>query len=225
MHLRKRYRTLLGIVILLIVVKIYVHFSYKSFAYYTNQAWNPVVKCDNTKQHLQQLVDLTHDVHHILKKMDIEHWLIYGSIWGAKRVEGPLPWDNDVDIGFSGESYSFSSRSLDEFLKPFKDAGMSVNNKWRQSGTITISKKNLPLSLDLFAFYEHNGWKKRTGIEPWLFFLNYNYYHTFPSWTVEPPLPEVRFGHFNISIPKGEFTALKFLYRDNWWTELKPKGC
>lgn len=197
-----------------------------SFSNYMNPPWNPVRRCSNSRHDLQQLVDLAYDVHQVLTKLNIDHWLMYGSIFGAMRMEGPLPWDNDVDIGFSGDCASFASfESIDNFLIPFKDAGLIVTNKWTQSGTIVFSRPNQTLTVDLFALYEHNGWKKRRGLESWLFFVNYNYHHTFPSWVVEPPLPQAKFGHFNIPLPKGGFEILKYLYRDNWWKEMRPRGC
>ena len=65
----------------------------------------------------------------------------------------------------------------------------------------------------------------RTGIESWAFALNYRIYHSFPAWLVEPELPHVKFGFFNISIPKGGIEILKHLYPFNWWKEVRPRGC
>ena len=88
-----------------------------------------------------------------------------------------------------------------------------------------IHKEGLWLSVDLFAFYNHGGTMTRTGIESWAFALNYRIYHSFPAWLVEPELPQVKFGFFNISIPKGGIEILKHLYPFNWWKEVRPRGC
>ena len=156
--------------------------------------------------------------------MKIRHWLMYGSIWGAYRIGKPLPWDNDVDIGFDGEG-RFANMTLSEFLIPFTAEGLKVSNKWIQSGTIVIHKEGLSLSVDLFAFYNHGGTMTRRGIEAWIFFLNYRMYHSFPARLVEPELPQMKFGFFNISIPKGGIEILKHLYPYNWWKEVRPRGC
>ena len=132
--------------------------------------------------------------------------------------------DNDVDIGFEGEG-RFADMTLSEFFAPFKAAGLTVQNKWTQSGTIVISKEGLWLSVDLFAFYNDKGTMRRRGLESWFFALNYRTYHSFPAWVVEPDLPQVKFGFFNISIPKGGIEIMKHLYPYNWWKEVRPEGC
>ena len=65
---------------------------------------------------------------------------MYGSIWGAHRIGKPLPWDNDVDIGFDGEGI-FADMTLDEFLAPFVAAGFKASNKWIQKGTMKFTKR------------------------------------------------------------------------------------
>ncbi|XP_020625367.1 fukutin-related protein-like [Orbicella faveolata] len=223
MRLRK-WRLLIRLVIGLSLVGMYVYINLQSFAYYTNRMWAPVVSCQNSKLEMDQLLEITYKVHKILDDMKIRHWLMYGSIWGARRIGKPLPWDNDVDIGFDGEG-RFADMTLSEFLAPFTAAGLKVNNKWMQSGTIVIHKEDLWLSVDLFAFYNHGGTMRRRGLEAWFFALNYRTYHSFPAWLVEPELPQVKFGFFNISIPKGGNEILKHLYPYNWWKEVRPGGC
>ena len=205
-------------------VGLYVYLNLKSFAYYTNKPWHPVTKCQNTEQEMQQLLNLTFQVHQILDSLEIEHWLMYGSIWGAMRVQAPLPWDNDVDFGFHGEG-RFSEYSIGQVIAPFKAKGLSVNNKWFQSGTLTVSKDDWPLTVDMFAFYNNKGWMQRRGLESWIAWLNYRTHHTYPAWVVELPLPKSRFGFFNISVPRGGIEIMKYLYRDNWWKEVKPQIC
>ena len=223
MRLRKQ-RLFIRLVVSLSLAGVYVYSNLQSFAYYTNRMWAPVVSCQNSELEIDQLLEITYIVHKILDNMKIKHWLMYGSIWGAHRIGKPLPWDNDVDIGFDGEG-RFADMTLSEFLIPFMAAGLKVRNKWIQSGTIVIHKEGLRLSVDLFAFYNHGGTMRRRGIEAWLFALNYRIYHSFPAWLVEPELPQVKFGFFNISIPKGGIEILKHLYRYNWWKEVRPRGC
>lgn len=223
MFLRRR-RLVVHFVVLLAVAGIYVHVNLQSFAYYTNRWWKPVVACRSSDDEMSQLLDLAFEVHKILDSMMVRHWLMYGSIWGAHRIGRPLPWDNDVDIGFAGEGV-FADMTLSEFFAPFKAAGLEVQNKWTQSGTIVISKPGLWLSVDLFAFYNDRGTMRRRGLESWFFALNYRIYHSFPAWVVEPELPQAKFGFFNISVPKGGIEIMKHLYPYNWWKEVRPEGC
>lgn len=223
MRSRKR-RLLIRLIIGLGLMGIYVHASLQSYAHYTDRFWAPVVVCQNSDLEMEQLLNLAYKVHKILEDMKIRHWLMYGSIWGALRIGKPLPWDNDVDLGFDGEG-RFAEMTLPEFLAPFKAAGFKVVNKWTQSGTIVIHKEGLRLSLDLFAFYNHGGTMRRTGLESWFFPINYRTYHSFPAKLVEPELPQVKFGFFNISVPKGGIEIMKHLYPYNWWKEVRPGGC
>ena len=82
-----------------------------TYVYITAQSHADYVKvrtsvCDRPEEELEQLVKLAHQVHSILNSLGIEHWLMYGSIFGARRVQKPLPWDYDVDIGVKGEQFS-----------------------------------------------------------------------------------------------------------------------
>ena len=223
--MRRRKRSLLiRLVIGLGLVGTYVYFNLQNGAYYANRMWGSVISCQNSELEIDQLLEITYKVHKILDDMKIRHWLMYGSIWGAHRIGKPLPWDNDVDIGFDGEG-RFADMTLSEFLIPFMAAGLKVSSKWMLKGAVVIHKEGLRLSVDLFAFYNHGGTMTRRGIEAWLFALNYRIYHSFPAWLVEPELPQVKFGFFNISIPKGGIEILKHLYRYNWWKEVRPPGC
>ena len=193
--------------------------------YAGNKPWSPSPKCKNSQQEIDRLVQLTYKVHAILENMGIDCWLMYGSIWGPLRgLEGPLPWDDDVDLAINGDG-QFSQMTFEEFKALFTVLGLSVESRLWQSSLIVISEKGRWPSLDLFVFYDYNGMMKRPGIESWLMPINYRLYHTFPSSLVKQRLPKVKFGFFNISIPRNGIEVMKHLYPHNWWKVVKPKGC
>jgi len=169
---------------------------------------------------------MAYTVHKILDDFGIEHWLMYGSVFGAVRVHGPLPWDNDVDIGFNG-SGRFASMNFKEFLSAFESKGLKVYYKrWITSNVMKVYSDDLPhIKVDLFAMYDYNGWMKRAGLETWIFALNYNLHDTFPARLVKKPLPRVRFGFFNMTVPREGIEIQKYLYPDDWWQEVKPITC
>ena len=52
----------------------------------------------------------------------------------------------------------------------------------------------------------------RSGYESWLFYIHYRFRHSFPSKLLQHPLPKVKFGSFNFSVPRGGIEIMKHLY-------------
>ena len=210
---------------LLISTVVWLKVNFNSPGRYTgNKPWGPSPKCKNSKDEIDHLVQLTYKVHTILKIMEIDCWLMYGSIWGPLRgFEGPLPWDDDVDLGIHGGG-KFSQMKFEDFKAFFTAAGLSIQSRLWLNSRISIFENDWP-SLDLFVFYDYNGMMRRPGIEPWLTPIHFRLYHSFPASLVELPLPKVKFGFFNISVPRKGIEVMKHLYPNNWWKVVKPVNC
>lgn len=214
--------------ILFILLFLYITLNLRNYGLYTgNHPFFGAQPCEylNPKQK-EQLLDMAYTVHKILEGFGMEHWLMYGSVFGAFRLEGPLEWDNDVDIGFNGSGV-FASMTFDEFMKPFTAKGLKVYHKrWITSNVMKVYQDDRPhIKVDLFAFYNYRGWMKRAGLETWLLALNYNLHDTFPARLLKKPLPEVRFGNFTMPVPREGIEIQKYLYPDDWWREVKPVTC
>ena len=210
--------------ILLCCVLTYIGASLVDYDRYTgNKFWRPVPECFDSQDHTNRLTKLAHKIHLILESMGIEHWLMYGSLWGPLRgIPGPLPWDHDVDIGMNGDG-NFSKIPVDEFKARFEAAGLGVVDELKVRGSFSVLGKNE--SLGLFLFYNRRGIMMRSGYEPWVLYIHYRLRHTFPARLVQQPLPKVRFGSFNISFPRGGIEIMKHLYPFNWWKVVKPANC
>jgi len=86
--------------------------------------------------------------------MGIEHWLMYGSLWGPLRgIPGPLPWDHDVDIGMNGDG-NFSKIPVDEFKARFEAVGLGVVDEVKVSGSFSVLGNNESLGCFYFTIIE-----------------------------------------------------------------------
>ena len=212
------------IVTLLVAVVIYIGASLVDVDGYTgNKFWRPVTPCFKSKQHTAGLIQLAHKTHLVLDSMGVDHWLMYGSLWGPLRgIPGPLPWDHDVDIGIDGNG-NFKKIPLKNFKAKFEAAGLGLIDKLQESRYLSV--KGYGESAGLFLYYNYRGTMMRSGYESWLFYIHYRFRHSFPAKLVQHPLPKVKFGSFNISVPRGGIEIMKHLYPTNWWKVVKPKSC
>ena len=195
--------------------------------YNASHPFFPAQPCNYlSSEQKEQFYNLAYTVHGILDELGIGHWLLYGSIFGAYRRQGILPWDTDVDMALNG-SGKFASMNFGEFLSAFKLKGLKVDlSRWTRSSLIKIaSDDRFRIKIDLFAFYNYRGWMKRAGIETWIFALHYNNFHAFRARLIEKPLPQVRFGLKKMPVPREGMEIQRHFYPDDWWMELKPATC
>ena len=224
-----RRRLKLTVVVFVAFVLMYVGLSFMNFSPYTgNKVWKTTPPCFDSNKPRTSLVKLAHKMHLILDSMGIEHWLMYGSLWGPLRgIPGPLPWDYDVDIGINGDDGNFSKVPFEEFKARFTSAGLKVTDKSLRSGNLMLVDQNSENGEkgEVFIFYNHRGVMTLAGYETWIFYINYRVYNSFPAVLVKQPLPKVRFGFFNISAPRGGIEIMKYLYPFSWWKVVKPANC
>ena len=211
-------------VTLLVAVLIYIGANLVDVDGYTgNKFWRPVTPCFKSKQHTAGLIELAHKTHLVLDSMGVDHWLMYGSLWGPLRgIPGPLPWDHDVDIGIDGNG-NFKKIPLEKFKAQFEAAGLGLIDKFQESRYLSV--KGYGESVGLFLYYNYRGTMMRSGYESWLFYIHYRFRHSFPAKLLQHPLPKVKFGSFNISVPRGGIEIMKHLYPTNWWKVVEPKSC
>ena len=216
----------LVLLFVMIAIIVWLKINFNTPGRYTgNNPFGPMPKCNNSKEEIDRLVQLTYKVHAVLESMGIDCWLMYGSLWGPLRgIEGPLPWDDDVDLAIKGED-NFSQLNFEEFEAKFTSAGLLIENRLRLHSRVTVSEKGVWPFLDLFVFYDYKGMMKRPGIEPWIEPIHFQLYHSFPSRLIERPLPKVKFGFFFISVPRNGIEIMKHLYPKSWWKVEKPVNC
>ena len=188
-----------------------------------DSAQTPVFPCKRTAEEAKALRELFYDVHEVLDELKVRHFLIYGSIWGAMRSQGPLPWDYDIDLGIYGDQ-EFSKIPRAKFVKAFQKRGIRVNDKMHQASVFYLSRGKFA-QVDLDVFFNYNGWMQRAGWISWVLFYNYRTYHTFPAWMLQEPLPRLQFFDVQMPVPRGGKKILKYLYPKDWERPFTPAAC
>jgi len=88
------------------------------------------VRCDfivseKRKKVWKTQIDMALEVKHICEKYKIKYFIIWGTLLGAVRHKGYIPWDDDFDIAFSRRDYErFCRIARKEITEPyfFQDA-------------------------------------------------------------------------------------------------------
>ncbi|XP_065839255.1 uncharacterized protein [Oscarella lobularis] len=203
-------------------VFIYIYVCYDDYSNYLKR--ESKVACQRTSVELDRLVRAVHGVDDVLNRLNIPHFLVCGTLYGALRNGGPLPWDDDADFVVNADDmFKFAPDQVAELFK--RELNMSVH--WSSTfGRYRIFYHGYE-GVDLLLYYDYwrNGWMHRAASQSWYFFLNYRWHHVFPARLLEPPYERLPFGGRNMTVPRNGIEIHKYLYTFDWYKTVRPKGC
>lgn len=87
----------------------------------------------------------------LCEKMHIRYWLYYGTLLGAKRHGGFIPWDDDIDLGIMRSDLC----KLADYLKDDQYFTIDIlyNTEWADRVyKFRFKGEDLPVYVDLFPF-------------------------------------------------------------------------
>lgn len=113
-------------------------------------------------------LDLLFKFDEVCRKHHLNYTLAYGSLLGAIRHQGIIPWDDDVDVFMLREDYEILKTLKDEFQPPYflqipgEDGYLYSYAKVRNSNTTALSYSfryssfNQGIPLDIFILDNYN---------------------------------------------------------------------
>ena len=173
------------------------------YAYILEHDWRYVTLSDEqvkkyriSEEKAIALYQLMKDTHELLGKNNINYWIEGGTLLGAVRHQGIIPFDDDLDIGIMHEE----EIHLQQILPQFEQLGYTVSFK----RSYNICKK---ACLDIFVFYKEQNKFIHTNLTtrnkyPNDFFYDYELY----------PLQKYKFGSIEVYGPANPKANLDRLY-------------
>lgn len=78
----------------------------------------------------------------ICDRHNIDYFMVYGALLGTVREGGPIPWDNDIDIGMTRENYMRFLEVAPKELDPRNQINIMGSGSVKYLSELKIGRKN-----------------------------------------------------------------------------------
>jgi lipopolysaccharide cholinephosphotransferase len=162
-----------------------------------------------SKSYIKQLYKLNNTIHNIFLEYEIPYWADGGTLLGAIRHKGIIPWDNDIDYGILYEDVKFLQRNQG-IRKAFIAKGYKIVT--HRDGWMNIEQIKKPgVVADLFP-YKLRGDKLNHSGEA----ARYSWPKCYHMYSDVFPLKEYKFGSGIVLGPKTPKPMLDKCYGKSW---------
>lgn len=113
------------------------------------------------RRHQLEAVEALKEVDRIFKKNNIDYYLLAGSVLGAVRHKGFIPWDDDIDVGILWKDKDKAIEALKEIPEPYEWVHRSIDRSFpRMYGKVLKERRGL---VDVFVLVKtsDNALKRR----------------------------------------------------------------
>jgi lipopolysaccharide cholinephosphotransferase len=219
----------------------YIHFSEESLEEAVNQAQHLLEKNPKYSSEIPSLsLDQSQRIYRLMQKIDeaftrngITYWAGSGTLLGAIRHGGLIPWDNDLDLYM----LDTDETKLEKFKKDLDESGLVIHYYWKdlykifEKDAVPIQDPDNPDQLLPFCFPAADIFvmtlEKRHEIEDVYIHRSYDFYW---HWNTErftysqiKNISRIPFGPISICIPGDPEAHLNAVYGTSEYPDLWKK--